>query len=544
MASLKSNRKGLEIFPLIILLLPIAIIAILFSGVLNPGGDGDGGVTDTTDDQDETEPVLGAGTDEIPWWERCHDTDQGRSFLAAGKVTVKDERGEREYIDYCESDDLLVEYFCERDYVDNVTYSCTSYLSSYRCTEDYKGWASCRSLSSILKGESICIDTDDSQPDDLKLDKFGHTYGMQIGYGEEELTHKSYHDVCASRRTIKEYGCMNKVIVPYKGDCPEGTMCQNGECIDSDNPHELLECEDGTLQDRCSRTKPYLCKLNIGSEGMTVALTEECLICECLEEQECNPETGECSTYCGDGVCRRGETVETCFDDCVEPCNCRDGFCRGVELFDNSLCWADCDMSCLFNCVDTPVIIEDFIYDSETESVRKVCIPDPDGRTTSTGCGDGYCNAKENSCNCPEDCPGEIGTEILEEVQRYVESRVQDAIDNLDFSTFDGTLADLIKDETIEAIEASPNHLVEDISLCVGPVLDDIGLGVHTATFVKFTEYDGSIIDSDGNMHVTVIPGKYSIRCHTGVRYTQHPLVSFDLTLDATNICNQAPGLC
>lgn len=397
MASLKSNRKGFGIFLIIGIIALILIGAVL---VTNPdilsGGDGE---TDTTEEEGPTETI---DTEQ----QTCEEDDGGDNPYVAGTVIICGppapgaKRICASYPDKCNSERELVEQFCEGDRLAQIPpHTCAS---DEICIENEDGLGACVPVQpgGEVSIEDTCIDTDDSQPDDLKLGTFG------IVYGRQDRAYMSVPDTCLDENTIIEQTCVETELVPREETCPNGTICQNGECIDSNDPPELLECEDGTLQLRCSETRPFICELNIGLEGMTAVLNERCSICWCPDGQVCNFGTEECYTaYCGDGYCLGDEDAESCEVDCTE---CPDTHCTGDET--SLTCPEDCgEPECsdphgaegATRCRDSEILLchtEVWEVDSEVE-----CCDDND-------CDAGY-DCVDYDCTCGteglERCTGE-----------------------------------------------------------------------------------------------------------------------------------------
>lgn len=104
-------------------------------------------------------------------------------------------------------------------------------------------------------------------------------------------------------------------------------------------------CEDTTLINYCSRTRPLYCQKIECKPGQECEpeLRNRCDICGCPNGFECTPK-GTCEAIgavCGNGLCEEGENCETCAEDCGE-CQgvCGDGICDASENLDS--CYEDC----------------------------------------------------------------------------------------------------------------------------------------------------------------------------------------------------------
>ncbi len=72
--------------------------------------------------------------------------------------------------------------------------------------------------------------------------------------------------------------------------CPENQICQgDGTCTEEAEPEpEQMQCDDGTLPEQCSETKPKYCvELTTISGTPNYKLLDKCSLCSCPENQEC-----------------------------------------------------------------------------------------------------------------------------------------------------------------------------------------------------------------------------------------------------------------
>lgn len=114
------------------------------------------------------------------------------------------------------------------------------------------------------------------------------------------------------------------------------------------------------------------------------------------------------SFYCGDGICRGGENMYNCPDDCGYPAYCGDGVCSYAYGENDGSCPSDCYCgdnvcngseninSCPRDC-GCPNQCGNGVCNNNESTVT--CAPD-----CGSLCGDGACNGGEHGGNCPQDC--------------------------------------------------------------------------------------------------------------------------------------------
>ena len=159
---------------------------------------------------------------------------------------------------------------------------------------------------------------------------------------------------------------INTLVVDGQAICGN-FKCESGETID--NCPVDCSCGNGVCENRVAYCKPF-----IGKGAAVVCYIRE-TIDSCLQD---------CSV-CGDGLCDRFETQESCCTDCscaeglecrenlceavVTPAECGDGACEPPETFET--CCSDCacpspDVSCIDNsCVPSPELVESLEKDLE-----------------------------------------------------------------------------------------------------------------------------------------------------------------------------------
>jgi hypothetical protein len=112
--------------------------------------------------------------------------------------------------------------------------------------------------------------------------------------------------------------------------------------------------------------------------------------------------------YCGDGLCRSGETQYNCPDDCGYPTQCGDGVCSAAAGESDLSCTTDCYCgdnvcngsenvnSCPRDC-GCPNLCGNGVCNNNESTAW--CWQD-----CGSLCGDGVCNGGEYPGNCPNDC--------------------------------------------------------------------------------------------------------------------------------------------
>jgi hypothetical protein len=116
-----------------------------------------------------------------------------------------------------------------------------------------------------------------------------------------------------------------------------------------------------------------------------------------------------CTTYyCGDGLCRTGETQYNCPDDCGYPSYCGDGVCSAAIGESDLNCAADC--YCGDNLCNGSETVNTCPRDCGCPNLcgNGVCNNNESTGTCWTDCGtlcgDYVCNGGENASNCAQDC--------------------------------------------------------------------------------------------------------------------------------------------
>ncbi len=215
------------------------------------------------------------------------------------------------------------------------------------------------------------------------------------------------------------------------GECSEGQVCTiDFSCVDLQSP-----CGDGICGagERCFNCSAD-CGVCCGDGACVESDGEHCgtcpTDCDCLEGQECQPQTGVCIELCQpncegrscgsdgcNGSCGVCEALQFCDESgsCIDPpAGCGDDSCDEGEDCNN--CVADCGCSGAEICEDArcvPTIrCGDNICD-EGEDCSS-CSADcgcPGGERCEDArcvpmerCGDSTCDEGEDCGNCPMDC--------------------------------------------------------------------------------------------------------------------------------------------
>ncbi|WNG23273.1 hypothetical protein F0U62_03940 [Cystobacter fuscus] len=112
--------------------------------------------------------------------------------------------------------------------------------------------------------------------------------------------------------------------------------------------------------------------------------------------------------YCGDGLCRSGETQYNCPDDCGYPSYCGDGVCSAAAGESDLNCATDC--YCGDNLCNGSETVNTCPRDCGCPNLcgNGVCNNNESTATCWTDCGtlcgDRVCNGGENTSNCAQDC--------------------------------------------------------------------------------------------------------------------------------------------
>lgn len=222
------------------------------------------------------------------------------------------------------------------------------------------------------------------------------------------------------------------------GVCMEGWQktCGDGACGSGENrcncPKDCSDCSKGLSREACvDLGGNYLC-----SDGNNCFCMCPCKIDADCGNNRCGQGGNTCNEHrfrCVGGVCEDNRTTyedRLCSDylpidlrngtvgRCLDLCG--DGLCTDVEPF---WCTADCSKECAKK--------NETVYKSAASGPNWCCNPnDPIKPKTSLvggecvyssdgsfgicmeewgpwrNCGNGVCEAGENKCNCPKDCPG------------------------------------------------------------------------------------------------------------------------------------------
>ncbi len=184
--------------------------------------------------------------------------------------------------------------------------------------------------------------------------------------------------------------------------------CGDGTCDPTEDPCSCgQDClEEGELGQACCKQTDCM-----------MPACGPCCIVECQNFVCVSPvPEGPC---CWNGQCEKGETYETCPEDCAAP-TCGDGFCDPDEdpcdcpsdcMVDGNACCTDsdcpplncgpcCMLTCQnFQCSSEPVWLEQCCFNQacETGESSANCPAD-------CSCGNGTCDAGEDTESCAADC--------------------------------------------------------------------------------------------------------------------------------------------
>ncbi len=207
--------------------------------------------------------------------DECEESDDGRNFAERGIVTRVLNGVRKVYYDKCNSDKVLVEYYCEGDIMRTRYETCT--CSEGTCIED---------VNTVS-----CKDSDG-----------GINYHLKgIAETKDELSTGTYNDICFNDGDVlHEWFCNSNNFAEKKEyTCPNG--CREGICI------QVFEsCEDtdgginpdvkGTVTDNKGRKSTDSCHAAPHVVGQLLEYF--------CSESGSNGWTIDCPNYCEDGACK------------------------------------------------------------------------------------------------------------------------------------------------------------------------------------------------------------------------------------------------
>jgi len=195
-------------------------------------------------------------------------------------------------------------------------------------------------------------------------------------------------------------------------ECDDGLACNGPEtCVDGAcRPGLPVNCDDGVSCTVDACTEPSGACMNVASDGLcddsdacTVDFCDSSLGCVSTTSQPC----------CGNQVCETGEDCDLCPTDCLRGASsfCGNGVCDPGEDCTAGSCPEDCrgkqsgKRGSRFCCSGTtggaggenPVDCSDAVCSSNGWSCNSA-------GSSSSCCGDGWCEAGEDGSNCPIDC--------------------------------------------------------------------------------------------------------------------------------------------
>ncbi len=224
--------------------------------------------------------------------------------------------------------------------------------------------------------------------------------------------------------------------------CSDGNACTTGDvCNSAGNCMGMpAQCDDGNncTSDGCNPMTG--CTVTPLANGVTCTTGDLCTISAC-ESSSCTVQQNLCVGNCGNGTCDAGETSTSCPKDCVSTAKCGNGICEPGES--SLTCPPDCSGGS--SCTGKPngsTCNDNNACTQGDSCLNNVCMPGgtnpcddgnvctdnacnpvagcsgpvfntspcPGGTcsagvcSASAGCGDGICEANENSTTCPMDC--------------------------------------------------------------------------------------------------------------------------------------------
>ena len=145
----------------------------------------------------------------------CSDEDGGLIYDEKGAVRGQDyETGEEGvFIDYCNSEESLHEYYCLKE--DDYEYV---YRNNILCYERIPG-------SECFEGVCVVVECTDSDGGE-NLEEVGETKGKYGTVGMTTMT-----DECKSDTEVLEYTCVDEWIQRNTIECPGNKTCTGGVCV-------------------------------------------------------------------------------------------------------------------------------------------------------------------------------------------------------------------------------------------------------------------------------------------------------------------------
>lgn len=239
--------------------------------------------------------------------------------------------------------------------------------------------------------------------------------------------------------------------------CGQEIMCGVNQYADVDKcvcEKGFYDCDDNATDceatKKCQKLFIENCKDKIDNDGDGLIDCEDLLDCKTGTTCSQGPADeirycydGDCVfTTCGNGICDADETLYSCPPDCklTKPV-CGDDICSGNETEES--CPEDCSICPLGQVLNKKgICVVEVVCPIGYIKVNDTCVPPPkkcvkegknpgedkqccedlkaistqvgDGRICSltagyvcSPCGNGECEERENTCNCPEDCPCE-----------------------------------------------------------------------------------------------------------------------------------------
>jgi hypothetical protein len=261
--------------------------------------------------------------------ENCTDSDGGVEPAVRGTVS----KGDENQTDYCLDSEQLVEYVCLDNYIT---------MTTVLCGEDEEcggGECAARPEPNITTG---C--TGPVEPD---------IFTKQNVTANGTL----YTDACVDYKTVKDYYCRNNKLESLNNECPAGSGCSEGRCVDF-----AMECtetdagNDTLIRGKTTATKGFL---------VLFSKWDECIDEGMLREHYCL-ENGTAATE--DVLC--GSGLKCVSDRCVRSkCDDTDG---GFDIYEAGTVTFE-DEEYDDKCRGREEVIEYYCYGDDVRSDDKLC---------------------------------------------------------------------------------------------------------------------------------------------------------------------------
>lgn len=289
----------------------------------------------TTSEKKDTVPAKNESVEKIeePKEEKievttCTDSDNGQDIEVAGVTRVND----HVEFDRC-SDTLSVdEYYCDGIALKKRTRVCPQ---NYACEE-----------GKCIEKEITVTNCTDSDGQELRI-KGTVTHGSEM-----------YEDTCTSMQNVKEYYCRDNEIKNTIINCPSGTECRSGACVqyaprclENDSginatAYGEINLDTGTgifnlYKDSCideKTVKEYYCDSgSVTTTNITCSGGSRCTNGACQRIVECREsdfgfDSRTKGTVTANENNQGGSVVRTYTDECINSDTLREYYCFEDEV--------------------------------------------------------------------------------------------------------------------------------------------------------------------------------------------------------------------